>query len=1058
MKFSHYFVQRPIFATVLSVLIVIAGFLSFFQLPVSEYPEVVPPTVVVNANYPGASPDVVAETVAGPIEQAVNGVENMLYMASTSTSNGGMQLTITFQHGTDPDKAQVQVQNRVDQALPRLPEAVQRLGVVTQKSSPNMTMVVHLVSPDKRYDPLYLSNYAARHIKDQLARLPGVGDVPVWGGGDYSMRIWLQPTQLIARGLTASDVVQAIREQNIQVAAGALGQEPDAKAAFQLSIKAQGRLKSPEEFGHIIVSRNPSGAITYLRDVARIELGADRYAVRSYLNGEPAIAMAIIQRPDANSLELAQQVRSTMATLKQSFPEDIDYRIAYDPTIFVKKSIESVVQTLFEAMLLVVLVVVLFLKTWRASIIPLVAVPVSLIGTFAIMHAFGFSLNNLSLFGLVLAIGIVVDDAIVVVENVERNLSLGLTPVDATRRAMSEVTGPIIATALVLCAVFVPTAFISGLSGQFYSQFALTIAISTIISAFNSLTLSPALAAALLRQHDSEAESAWQRLTAFFFRRFDAGLALGTRRYGIALQTLLRRSGLVLVAYAGLLLLTFVGFNNTSTGFVPMQDKYYLVGMVQLPEAASLDRTDEVTRRLTEIALAEPGVESVVAFPGISINGFATSSSSAVVFVMLDPFEQRRDEDLSAFAIAYKLNGKLSSIQEGFLAMFPPPPVFGLGTIGGFKLQVEDRSGLGAQALAEATQALIAGASKEPGIVGLFSGYQSNVPQLQLDVDRTKAKSLGVPLTSVYETMQIQLGSLYVNDFNLFGRTYPVIVQADAPYRQGTEAVSMLRARNDSGQLVPLNALVKLHHSAGPDRVSHYNGYPSADINGATLPGVSSGQAIATMERVARDVLPAGMAIEWTELTYQQIQAGNTAGLVFLLSVLLVFLVLAAQYESWSLPLAIILIVPMTLLSALVGVWLSQGDNNIFTQIGLLVLVGLASKNAILIVEFARAKEEDGMALVPAVLEAARLRLRPILMTSLAFIMGVFPLVIADGAGAEMRQAMGVAVFAGMLGLTLFGLLLTPVFYVVVRSLEARFASRARYPSPSVASTSGVES
>lgn len=1052
MKFSQFFISRPIFAAVLSLLILIAGAISLFQLPISEYPEVVPPTVVVRANFPGANPKVIGETVAAPLEQAITGVENMLYMSSQSTADGKITLTITFALGTDLDNAQVQVQNRVTRTEPKLPEEVTRIGITVDKASPDLTMVVHLTSPDQRYDMLYLSNYALLNIKDELARLGGVGDVQLFGMGDYSLRVWLDPNKTASRNLTATDVVTAIREQNRQVAAGALGAPPAPNAqAFQLSINTQGRLVNEEEFENIIIRSGANGEITRLKDIARVELGSSQYALRSLLDNQPAVAIPIFQRPGSNAIQISNDVREKMDELKKGFPAGMDYSIVYDPTIFVRGSIEAVVHTLFEALILVVLVVILFLQTWRASIIPLVAVPVSLIGTFAVMHLFGFSLNALSLFGLVLAIGIVVDDAIVVVENVERNIELGLTPVEATKRAMGEVTGPIIATALVLCAVFVPAAFISGLTGQFYKQFALTIAISTVISAINSLTLSPALAAVLLKGHDAPKDRFSKFLDKLFggwlFRPFNRFFERASHGYVGTVARIIRSSGIALVLYAGLMVLTFFGFSTTPTGFVPGQDKQYLVAFAQLPDAASLDRTEDVIKRMSDLALKQPGVQSAVAFPGLSINGFTNSPNAGIVFVTLKPFDERKDPSMSAGAIAGALNGKYSEIQEAYMAIFPPPPVQGLGTIGGFRLQIEDRGNLGYDELYKETMNIITKSRSVPELAGLFTSYTVNVPQVDAAIDREKAKTHGVAVSDIFDTLQIYLGSLYANDFNRFGRTYQVNVQAEQQFRLESDQIGQLKVRNNRGEMIPLATFIKVSDTSGPDRVMHYNGFITAEINGAAAPGYSSGQAEKAIEKLLKDELPNGMTYEWTDLTYQQILSGNTALFVFPLCVLLAFLVLAAQYESWSLPLAVILIVPMTLLSAITGVILSGGDNNIFTQIGLIVLVGLACKNAILIVEFAKDKQLEGMNPLAAVLEACRLRLRPILMTSFAFIMGVVPLVFSSGAGAEMRHAMGVAVFSGMLGVTFFGLLLTPVFYVLIRNFversEARKAARA---------------
>lgn len=1037
MNISSFFIDRPVFAAVISTFITIAGALAILALPISEYPEVVPPSVVVRASFPGANPKVVAATVAAPLEQAIVGVEDMLYMSSSSTMDGSLLLTVTFRIGTDIDRAQVQVQNRVSQALPRLPEEVRNLGVTTVKSSSNLTLLVHLTSPDGRYNTLYLRNYAVLNVRDVLARLPGMGDVQVFGGGDYAMRIWLDPEKLAARSLTAGDVVAAIREQNVQVAAGQLGAPPSRGSDFQIALNASGRLSTAEQFRDIIVKTGTDGQIVRLGDVARVELGAQDYGIRSFLDNKHAVAIPIYQAPGANALELSANVRKTMEQLKKSFPQGLDYSIVYDPTTFVRQSIDAVLHTLLEAIALVVLVVILFLQTWRASLIPLIAVPVSAIGTFAVLLAFGFSINTLSLFGLVLAIGIVVDDAIVVVENVERHIGQGLSPRAATKVAMAEVSRPIIAITLVLCAVFGPVAFVSGLTGEFYRQFALTIAISTVISAFNSLTLSPALAAVLLKPHGVQPDGLSRLMHRFlggFFRRFNRGFSSAGNGYSRALTLTMRHTGIALVLYVGLIGLTYLGFGAVPGGFIPDQDKQYLVAVAQLPPAASLDRTEQVVRRIADIGLKQPGVSHAVQFAGMSVNGYDVSSSSGLVFFTLDRPE---DRSLSGKQIAAALNAKLSSIQDAFVAVFNPPPVLGLGTLGGFKVEVEDRADLGPDALYQAVQEALAKAAHTPAIGGALTTYQINVPQLNVDVDRVKVKRQNVKLSDVFETLQVYLGSLYVNDFNRFGRTYQVVAQADAPFRSNLEDVLPLKTRNASGQMVPLGSMLTVSQSYGPDVAQRYNGYRSADINGAPAPGYSSGQAQAAMERILDATLPRGMSYEWTDLAYQQLISGNTAYLVFPLCVLFVFLVLAAQYESLTLPLAIILIVPLCLLAAIGGVLLDHGDNNIFMQVGLLVLVGLACKNAILIVEFARHLQDDeGMPAGMAVLEAARLRLRPILMTSIAFIMGVVPLVLATGAGAEVRHAMGVTVFSGMIGVTAFGLLLTPVFYVLVRRMH----------------------
>ncbi|WP_337267564.1 efflux RND transporter permease subunit [Oryzifoliimicrobium ureilyticus] len=1039
MNISRFFIDRPVFAGVLSVLIVVAGLLGLRSLPISEYPEVVPPSIVVRATYPGANPKVIAETVATPLEEQINGVEGMIYMGSQATSDGVMTLTVTFKLGTDPDKAQQLVQNRVSQAEPRLPEEVRSLGITTVKSSPDLMMVVNLISPDGSYDITYLRNYAVLNIKDRLARIDGVGQVQVFGSGDYSMRVWVDPQKAAEHGLAASDISDAIRQQNVQAAAGIIGQSPSNNGIdLQLNVNAQGRLTTPEEFGNIIVKAGENGAITRLRDVARVELGAADYSLRSLLDGKSAVAVPVFQSPGSNAINISDAVVKTMNELQTAMPAGVKYEIVYDTTQFVRASIEKVVDTLLEAVALVVIVVILFLQTWRASIIPLIAVPVSIIGTFGIMYAFGFSINALSLFGLVLAIGIVVDDAIVVVENVERNIENGLSPRAATYKAMREVSGPIVAIALVLTAVFVPLAFITGLSGQFYRQFALTIAISTVISAFNSLTLSPALAALLLKGHDQPKDwltRSMDFLLGWFFRGFNRAFGAASHGYGKGVGGLVGRKSIIMVLYLGLVAATYGLFTTVPGGFVPAQDKQYLIGFAQLPDAASLDRTEDVIKRMSDIALKTPGVAHAIAFPGLSINGFTNSSNAGVVFVALKPFEERKTPDLSGGAIALKLNQEFGAIQDAFIAMFPPPPVQGLGTTGGFKLQLEDRAGLGYKALDDANKAFLAKAYQTPELAGLFSSYQIGVPQLYADLDRAKAEQLGVSVTDVFNTLQIYLGSLYVNDFNAFGRTYSVRVQADAKFRSHSEDIAKLKVRSASGQMIPLSALMKVDATTGPERVNRYNGFLAADINGGPAPGFSSGQAQAAVEKIAAD-LPKGIGYEWTDLTYQQILAGNSSYIVFPLALLLVFLVLAAQYESLALPVAIILIVPMGVLAALTGVWLTGGDNNIFTQIGLIVLVGLSAKNAILIVEFARELEFEGRTPREAAIEASRLRLRPILMTSAAFIMGVVPLVTSTGAGAEMRAAMGVAVFSGMIGVTLFGIFMTPVFYVLVRRLS----------------------
>ncbi len=1047
MNISKFFINRPIFAGVLSILIFLAGLVSIFHLPISEYPEVSPPSVIVNAQFPGANPKVIAETVATPLEEQINGVENMLYMYSQSTSDGRMTLTVTFEIGTNPDLAQQLVQNRVSQALPRLPEVTRQIGVTTIKSSPDLTMVVHLHSPSGRYDMLYLRNFAVLTVKDELARIKGVGQVRLFGAGDYAMRIWLNPEKIAERNLTANDVVAAIREQNVQVAAGIIGGAPYADSAeLQLPVNTKGRLETPEEFEQIIIRTGEEGQITRLKDVANIEIGASEYALRSLLDNKQAVAIPIFASPGANALEISDNVRAKMAELKENFPSGVDYSVVYDPTIFVKGSIKAVIKTLLEAVTLVVLVVIIFLQTWRASIIPLLAVPVSIVGTFAPMALFGFSINVLTLFGLILAIGIVVDDAIIVVENVERNIGEGLSPYEASYKAMREVTGPIIATTLVLIAVFVPIAFISGLTGQFYRQFALTIAISTVISAFNSLTLSPAMSRLLLKPEGGANDWLTRGMnTVFgpFFHWFNNVFKRSSNRYFGGIGKIVTRRGIAMGVYALLLGLTYAGFKEVPKGFVPVQDKQYLVSFVQLPDGATLERTEAVIREMSDIALREAGVVSAVAFPGLSINGFTNSSSAGIVFVALDDFGERTAAELSGFAISQKLQQKFNGIEEAFIAIFPPPPVRGLGTIGGFKLQIEDRTDQGYEALNKALNDVVQKAHPAPELTGVFSNYKINVPQVYAYVDRTKAKQLGLNINEVFDAMQVYLGSLYINDFNKFGRTYQVIAQADKEFRDTPEDILKLKVRNDKGEMVPLGSVLKVSETFGPESAQRYNAFRAADLNGNAAPGYSSGQAQDTITRILNETLPKGMQFEWTELSYQQILAGDTTVYVIPLVLLLVFLVLAAQYESVTLSLAILLIVPLSMLSAIVGVWLTGGDNNIFTQISLFVLMGLATKNAILMVEFARELENQGLTVVEAALEASKLRLRPILMTSLAFIMGVLPMAVSTGAGAEMRNAMGIAVFAGMLGVTFFGLFLTPVFYAILRKLETRNAAES---------------
>ncbi len=1059
-RFTHFFIDRPIFASVLSIVIVVVGGLALVALPIAQYPEIAPPNVVVSATYPGANASVVMDTVATPIEQEVNGVEDMLYLSSQSTNEGSMVLTVTFKPGTDIDKAQVLVQNRVALAEPKLPEEVRRLGITVKKRSPDLSLVVNLISPDRRYDSTYLSNYALLQIRDTLARLPGVGDILVFGARDYSMRIWLDPDQVAARNMTASDVVRALREQNIQVAAGVVGAPPTPGGVdFQYTVTTLGRLMEAEQFADIVIKTGSDGAVTRLKDVARIELGARDYSASLRLDGQPTVGLAIFQLPGSNALETKDAVVKSMEMLKTRFPEGLEYKLVYDTVVFIKQSIDAVVKTLFEALLLVVLVVVVFLQNWRASIIPLIAVPVSLIGTFGVMAALGMSLNTLSLFGLVLAIGIVVDDAIVVVENVERHLAMGERVREATRRAMDEVVGPVIATTLVLVAVFVPTAFITGVSGAFYRQFALTIAVSTVISSFNSLTLSPALCALLLeRAHrDPDRLTRWMnRLFGWFFAGFNRLFDAFGAGYARLVGRVTRMAGIVLVLYAGLNGLNFLAFDKVPTGFIPQQDQGYLILYAQLPDAASVERTNAVVDQATKIVLDTPGVRHLNAYAGFSILTGTTQSNVATMFARLAAFEGRADRpELHANAIIADLQARLSRIEDARIAVFAPPPVRGMSAVGGFKLQIQDRVNAGVEALQQAASELIARGNQEPGLVGLFTTFRSGVPQLYLDVDRVRAKTMKVPLGEVFETLQIYLGSLYVNDFNRFGRTYQVLAQADAKHRMHPGDIAKLKTRNLEGEMVPLGSLLSAREITGPDKLTRYNMYPAAEINGAPLPGFSSGQAIAIMDRLAQAELPPGFGYEWTEISLQQVLAGNVALLVFPLSVLFVFLALAAQYESWSLPFAVILIVPMCLLASMTGIWLRGMDNNIFTQIGFIVLVGLAAKNAILIVEFAKRRQAEGADRFQAAMDAARVRLRPILMTSFAFILGVSPLVVAKGAGAESRQILGTAVFSGMLGVTLFGLLLTPVFYVVIQAWVEYRLARRRSSSPTASVSPG---
>ncbi|MFZ0503675.1 MAG: multidrug efflux RND transporter permease subunit, partial [Chthoniobacterales bacterium] len=1041
MKLSHFFIDRPIFAIVISIVTVLLGAIAYTVLPVAQYPEIAPPTVVVEAQYPGADPKTLAEEVAQPIEQQVNGVENMLYMSSVSAMDGTMQLTVTFKLGTDPNIAQVLVQNRVQIAEPQLPAEVRNIGVTVQKQSPNILMAIGLTSKSNTYSPLYLSNYAYTQLLDTLKRLPGVGNVQVFGAQPYSMRIWLNPDLMYSRGLTTDDVVNAIQAQNVQVAPGAVGAEPaNPKTEFQVILNAKGRLVTPAQFSKITLKRGSNGQLVYLGDVARVELGGEAYTSSTYENGTiPAIGIGIFQLPGSNELKTAALVKQSIAEMAKSFPAGMEYSIPYDPTLFTQQSIDAVYETLRDAIILVVIVVMVFLQSWRIALIPLIAVPVSLIGTLAVMLAMGFSLNSLSLFGLVLAIGIVVDDAIVVVENVERWIEHGFSPKEATRKAMDEVGAAIISIAVVLTAVFVPTALVSGISGQFYRQFALTIAIATLISAFNSLTLSPALAAMLIKPGHVKKDLLTRvidTLLGWFFRLFNRTFDAGINAYGKIVRRLLRVSGLALAVYLGLIFLTGTLFKTVPGGFIPTMDQGYLIVFAQLPDGASLQRNDAVMRRIGEIANGMPGVELTFAIEGLSILDNTTKSNALTVFFPLKPFSERIGHpEQMASAIVKKLQGAFSSIQDAFVIAIQPPSVQGLGNAGGFQLEIEDRRNAGLNALQEATDAVVTAANAEPGLAGVFTTYRSQVPQLFLNIDREKVQTLDVPISSVFDTLQSYLGANYVNDFNFLGRTYQVNVQADADFRKSADQIRRMYTRNNSGGMVPLGSLLDVQQINGPDTVGHYNVYPAALIQGAAAPGISSGQVIEKMERICRQTLPSQFSYEWTQLTFQEVNEGNTAVFIFPLCVLFVFLALAAQYESWSLPLAVILIVPMCLLSAMTGVYLRGQDNNIFTQIGFVVLVGLACKNAILIVEFARQQIDSGQDRFEAAAEAARLRLRPILMTSFAFILGVLPLVVAVGAGAEMDQALGTAVFAGMIGVTFFGVLFTPIFFSILMKL-----------------------
>lgn len=1043
MKFAHFFIDRPIFATVISLITILVGALAYVSLPIEQYPQVAPPTIQVQASYPGADAITVAETVATPIEQEINGVEGMLYMLSQSTADGRMSLTITFELGTDLDEAQVLVQNRVSIAEPRLPEEVRRLGITTRKNSPDLMLVIHLFSPDDTYDQTYLGNYAVLNIRDRLQRIEGVGDIRLFGASEYAMRVWLDPDLIQSLDISPADVVNALRSQNVQVASGTLNQMPQPdQHAFELSIQTQGRLIEPEQFENIIVKAGADGRIVRLKDVGRVELGAQDYVMRGFLDKDPAVALPVFQRPGSNALETADQIIKEMEVLAQDFPPGLQYDIIYNPTEFIAQSIDAVILTIYEAIILVVIVIVLFLQTWRAAVIPIVAIPVSLIGTFAVMQAFGFSLNNLTLFGLVLAIGIVVDDAIVVVENMERNIKDGLSPKEAARKTMNEVGSALIAMGLVLVAVFLPTTFLEGISGKFYQQFGITIAVATMISVLVSLTLSPAMAAIFMKHNENEPcnkpKNALLHPLKFFFCSFNAGLERFSDLYGQLIGKLVRIGLVMLIIYAGLMGVAKYFFDTVPTGFIPPQDQGYFIVSIQLPPGSSLERTNNIVQQATNLILEIDGIKNTAGFSGFDGATFTNASNGGVIFTPLDDFETRRARGITYDGILNELRTELSAIKDAFIVVIPPPPVRGIGNAGGFRMMVQDRRGRGLDVLEQSSWALAGAANQAPETTSVFTFFSNGTPQLYLDIDREKARRLSVPIDNVFSALEIYFGSVFVNDFNYLGRTFRVTAQADAPYRLTADDVLRIRVPNESGEMVPIGSVANVRDVAGPARVARYNLYPSAALIGDRTAGTSTGEAITTMEKLAQQVLPDGIGYEWTEIAYQEKQTGNTAALAFMLAVVFVFLLLAAQYESWTLPLAIILIVPMCLLSSIVGISIAGMDNNILTQIGFVVLVGLASKNAILIVEFASHLEKQGRDRWQAAIEAARLRLRPILMTSFAFILGVVPMAFATGAGAEMRRALGTAVFSGMVGVTLFGLLFTPVFYVLCRKLSLR--------------------
>lgn len=1043
MKFSHIFIERPIFSAVLSILVLIVGGLAFVSLPTSQFPDVAPPTIEVVATYPGANAKTLSATIAGPLEKEINGVEDMIYMTSQSSADGRVILQVTFKLGTDLDKAQVQVQNRVAIAEPRLPESVRRLGITTKKVSPDMLMVINLHSPEETYDQTYMGNYAVLQIRDELARISGVGDVQMFGAAEYAMRIWLDPDKIAALDLNASEVVAAIRAQNVQVAGGTLNASPAAdQMAFEVNIETQAKLVSTEQFENVIIKSGDNGRIVRLKDVARAELGAQNYTTRGYLGAQRSVAMTVFQQPGANALETAGEIQLKMEEISKRFPEDLEYKIAYNPTKFIQKSIDQVYYTIFEAVLLVIFVILLFLQSWRAAIIPILAIPISLIGTFAAMQALGFSLNNLTLFGLVLAIGIVVDDAIVVVENMERYLRKGFSPKEAAFKTMDEVGGALVAIGLVLIAVFLPTAFLEGISGQFYKQFGLTIAVATAISVFVSLTLSPAMAALLMRHEEKvDTKKAFFLLRPFIYigEKFNVFMEMLSEKYGRGVQRLVRTSSMVLVVYFGLILLTGFEFNRVPQGFIPAMDQQYYITVIQLPPGSSLSRTDDVVKKVLDVSLKIDGIQDAVSFTGFDPTSYTIASNSAVVFQTLDDFDVRDQKGIKYEDLLATVRGELGQISEAMVLVIPPPPVSGIGNAGGFKMMIQDRENVGTDRLIEATHALAAAANQDPVLSNVFTFFNNQAPQLFLDIDRVKAEKLKLNVQDVFESLEIYMGSAFVNEFDYLGRTFQVTAQADAPDRLTPEDIAKIKVRNLDGAMVPLGTITKQEQIAGASRIPRFNMYPAASLNGEFSPGYSSAQALERMEEIAEEVLPQGISFEWTEIAYQEKAAGNTAAIAFVLAVVFVFLLLAAQFESLILPLAVILIVPMVLLFAMIGVDIAGVGNNIMVQIGLVVLVGLASKNAILIVEFAKQLEEQGMELKAAVIEASKLRLRPILMTALAFILGVVPLALATGAGAELRVSLGIAVFSGMLGVTVLGIFLTPVFYYLGRKLSAKY-------------------